>query len=177
MLDLSRDEKAKVGWLRHALYPFPKERIDETEFPVVAEHEAVGYKSVDRALGRRSIEDGRGGKKLHREYFPSTFDRKRRQNAHLKRRKSADEDFVVISLTGKDDFKSTADVFLRNGLAMPRTVPYRIAKLLHVAWGVPGDVFDGFERGFWEFAPAGRESGRKKLSRFTLCGSALCCFA
>ena len=163
MLDLSRDEKAQVVRLCHALDPFPEERVDEAVFLGIVEYEAVGYKPVDRALGRRSVEDGRGGKKLHREYFPPALDRKRRKDAHLKRRESADEDFVVIPLAGKDDFKPSADVFLRNGLAMTRAVPYCIAKLLHVAWGVPGDVFDGFERGFWELALAGRESGRKKL--------------
>ena len=46
---------------------------------------------------------------------------------------------------------------------MPCAVPYCIAKLLHVAWGVPGDVFDGFERRFGEFPLAGCESGRKKI--------------
>ena len=85
MLDLSRDEKAQVVRLRHALDPFPKERVDEAVFFGIVEYEAVGYKPVDRALGRRSIEDRRGGKKLHREYSPSTFDRKRCKDAHLER--------------------------------------------------------------------------------------------
>ena len=93
--------------------PFPEERVDEAVFLGIVEYEAVGYKPVDRPLGRRSIEDGRGGKKIHREYFPSTFGRKSRKDAHLKRRESADEDFVVIPFAGKDDFKPTADVFSR----------------------------------------------------------------
>ena len=120
----------------HTLDPFPEERVDETVFPVVVEYESVGHKSVNSPLHRCCVKDGRRREEFHGEDLSSAFGRQCRQHAHLERRETFDEDFVMIPFAGKDDFKPLADFFLGNDLpVIICTVPYCVAKLLYVARG------------------------------------------
>ena len=116
-------------------YPLAEEGIDETVFPVVIEYESVGHEPVYRPLHRCCVKDGRRREEFHGEDLSSAFGRQGRQHAHLERRETFDEDFVMIPFAGKDDFKPLVDFFLGNDLPVVCAVPYCVAKLLYVARG------------------------------------------